>query len=57
MHKFGFKTPPAFVLTLENDKDWYTYFADQFEQMWKTAKPWDPSPYIQKIPFDENASS
>lgn len=56
-HKLGFKTPPTFVLTPEKDKDWYTYFIGQFEQMWKTANPWDPTPYIQTIPFDEIASS
>jgi hypothetical protein len=56
-HRFGFKTPPSFMLTLENDKEWYSYFVEQFEQMWKTSKPWDPSRYIQKIPFEDNASS
>lgn len=56
-HKFGFKTPPSFMLTLENDKEWYSYFIEQFEQMWKTSEPWDPSTYVQKIPFDDNASS
>jgi len=56
-HKFGFKTPPMFVLTPENDKDWYVYFIEQYEQMWKTAKPWDPASNIQSIPFDDNASS
>lgn len=56
-HKFGFKTPPSFMLTLENDKEWYSYFTEQFEQMWKTSKPWDPSLYVQKIPFDDVASS
>ena len=56
-HKFGFKTPPSFMLTPENDKEWYSYFIEQFEQMWKTSRPWDPTNYVQKIPFDENASS
>ena len=56
-HKFGFKTPPSFMLTLENDKEWYSYFIEQFEQMWKTSKPWNPATYVQKIPFDDIASS
>ena len=56
-HKFGFKTPPAFMLTLENDKEWYDYFVEQYEQMWNTSKPWDPTLYLQKIPFDDSASS
>jgi hypothetical protein len=55
-HKFGFKTPPSFILTPDNDKEWYNYFVDQFEQMWKTSQSWNPTPYIQKIPF-ENVSS
>jgi hypothetical protein len=56
-HKFGFKTPPFFTLTPENDKEWYTYFIDQFEQMWKTSEPWNPIPYLQKIPFENMPSS
>jgi hypothetical protein len=56
-HKFGFKTSPSFMLTLENDKEWYSYFIEQFEQMWKTSTPWDPSLYVQKIPFDDIAGS
>lgn len=55
-HKFGFKARPVFTLSLDNDGEWYTYFVEQFEQMWKTATPWDPSPYIEEIPFD-NVSS
>jgi hypothetical protein len=55
-HKFGFKARPVFTLSLDNDGEWYTYFVEQFEQMWNTATPWDPSPYMQDIPFD-NVSS
>jgi hypothetical protein len=56
-HKFGYKTPPSFMLTLDNDKEWYNYFVEQYEQMWKTSRPWDPTPFVQSIPFDENAST
>lgn len=55
-HRFGFNTPPIFTLTPENDKEWYTYFVEQYEQMWGTSEPWDPTPYRQKILF-ENVSS
>jgi len=51
-HKFGFKARPTFVLTSDNDEEWYTYFIDQFEQMWNAANPWDPAPYIREISFD-----
>jgi hypothetical protein len=51
-HKFGFKVPPTFELNLENDGEWYTYFVDQFEQMWDAASPWDPTEYLKKIPFE-----
>jgi len=52
-HKYGYNTPPTFHLTPEQDKDWYTYFVGQFEQMWDAAKPWDPGLYLQKIPFEK----
>jgi hypothetical protein len=55
-HKFGFKARPIFSLSLENDGEWYTYFVDQFEHMWNAAKSWDPSSYMQKIPFDDVSS-
>jgi hypothetical protein len=51
-HKFGFKVPPTFELNLENDGEWYTYFVDQFQQMWDAASPWDPAEYLKKIPFE-----
>ena len=51
-HKFGFKVPPTFELNLENDGEWYRYFVDQFEQMWEAASHWDPTDYLQKIPFE-----
>ncbi len=41
-HKCGFKTPPTFELMPKRDGDWYEYFVDQFEEMWNTAKPWQP---------------
>ena len=51
-HKFGFKIPPTFELELEKDGEWYTYFVDQFEQMWDAATPWDPTEFLRKIPFE-----
>jgi len=48
-HKYGFQLSPTFELTPENDKDWYYYFVDQFDVMWKAASNWDPTPYLQKI--------
>jgi hypothetical protein len=48
-HKYGFQLSPTFELTPENDKDWYRYFADQFEEMWKEAADWDPKPFLKKI--------
>jgi hypothetical protein len=50
-HKYGFQLSPTFELTPANDKDWYNYFVDQFEVMWKAASNWDPAPYLQKISF------
>ena len=41
-HRGGFTTPPVFILRPERDKRWYDYFAEQFEQMWERAVPWDP---------------
>lgn len=55
-HKFGFKARPIFALTSENDGEWYAYFIDQFEHMWNAAILWDPSPYIQEIPFSDVSS-
>jgi len=41
-HKFGHKSPPTFDLTPKRDGNWYTYFVDQFDEMWNAAKPWEP---------------
>ncbi len=41
-HKFGHKSPPTFDLIPRRDGDWYTYFVDQFDEMWNAAKPWEP---------------
>ena len=48
-HKYGYRTPPTFELTPENDEDWYRYFVDQFEEMWQAAKPWGPKANPKKI--------
>jgi hypothetical protein len=47
-HKQGYKTAPKFELTVGNDKKWYAYFLEQFEQMWEAAKPWDPKANLEK---------
>lgn len=52
-HKLGYKTAPKFELTLANDKKWYTYFLEQYEQMWDTATPWDPKSNLQKLKLEE----
>jgi hypothetical protein len=42
-HRGGYALPPAlFILKPERDGQWYEYFAQQFEQMWSSAAPWDP---------------
>lgn len=43
-HKFGHKSPPTFDLMPKRDGTWYTYFVDQFDEMWNAAKPWEPQP-------------
>lgn len=55
-HKYGFQLSPSFELTPETDKDWYYYFVDQFEEMWKAASNWNPTLYPQKIPVDNNSN-
>jgi hypothetical protein len=41
-HGTGHKTQPTFDLTPHRDGMWYEYFVDQFEQMWNSARPWNP---------------
>ena len=41
-HRFGYKSPPMFDLTPQRDGEWYKYFTNQFEEMWKAAKEWQP---------------
>lgn len=41
-HRGGFTSPPVFILKPERDRSWFAYFAQQFEQMWSWAAPWDP---------------
>jgi len=42
-HESGFGSAPIFNLTLQVDGKWYEYFVDQFEEMWQSARPWQPS--------------
>jgi hypothetical protein len=37
-----FRETAAFSLTSQRDGNWYEYFANQFEVMWKEAKVWEP---------------
>jgi hypothetical protein len=41
-HVSGWGAEPCFDLAPKRDGVWYDYFIDQFEQMWKGAKPWQP---------------
>jgi len=41
-HVSGWGAEPCFDLVPQRDGVWYDYFVDQFEQMWKGAKPWQP---------------
>jgi hypothetical protein len=41
-HVSGWGAEPCFDLVPKRDGVWYDYFIDQFEQMWKGAKPWQP---------------
>jgi hypothetical protein len=52
-HKLGYKTAPKFELTSNNDKKWYSYFLEQYEQMWDAAKLWDPKLNLQKLKLEE----
>ena len=40
----------VFTLTSQRDGNWYDYFVNQFEVMWKDAKEWKP---IQQEPTDK----
>lgn len=33
---------PQFILDRQRDGDWHRFFVDQFEKMWKDARPWLP---------------
>jgi hypothetical protein len=39
---YSYGTQPTFDLTFQRDGEWYKHFVEQFEQMWKDAKPWTP---------------
>jgi hypothetical protein len=41
-HVSGWGVEPCFDLNLKRDGVWYNYFTDQFEYVWKGAKPWQP---------------
>ncbi len=41
-HKMAHRLPPTFDLLPDRDGIWYTYFLDQFEEMWNAARPWEP---------------
>jgi len=49
-HKFGYKSPPTFDLTPQRDGNWYRYFIDQYEEMWNTAKSWQPKNAAKDLP-------
>jgi hypothetical protein len=37
-----FREQPSFDLTAQRDGQWYTFFVQQFDEMWSGAKPWEP---------------
>jgi hypothetical protein len=39
-----FREQPSFDLTPQRDGQWYTFFVEQFEEMWDGARPWEPGP-------------
>lgn len=41
-HKSVNQPAASFDLTPSRDEQWYRYFTDQFDQMWNSAKPWEP---------------
>jgi hypothetical protein len=47
--KMATKMTPIFEVTNADDKKWYDFFVDQYEQMWKTATPWDPASLLPKV--------
>lgn len=44
-HVTGWGNEPAFDLLPTRDGKWYEYFVDQFEFMWKSAKPFEVKAY------------
>jgi len=48
-HRGGFTSPPVFILKPGRDKGWFAYFAQQFEQMWSPATPWDPQTQTEEL--------
>lgn len=52
-HKSGFVSVPAFALVPERDGKWYSYFVDQFEDMWQSANPWDPNASAKAQDFEQ----
>lgn len=37
----GFAKMPYFVLERERDGEWFNYFEEQFESLWRNSKDWD----------------
>jgi hypothetical protein len=46
-HHAGYGAPPTFSLKPERDGEWYQYYINQFEEMWKAATPWHPETEAQ----------
>lgn len=47
---------PSFTLVQNTDEQWFNYYKFQFEEIWKTAKPWEPNDDVAYID-GKNASS
>lgn len=47
--KMATKMTPIFEVTHADDKEWFNFFIEQFEQMWKNATPWEPMTLFPKV--------
>ncbi len=42
-HVSGYRTQVAFRLTKLRDKEWYSYFENQFDDIWEYSTDWQPT--------------
>jgi len=41
-HKSGFGKQPWYRISAKQDPYWYSYFTNQFDDLWNDARPWPP---------------